>query len=354
MSELHRYAIHFDWIPGHSQNGPVGIWNEHGECHYPKAMAALQVEGAQSYSSRGTSHTFESWLAMREETTSTYGANWSSIDTDESMETVIEAMAAEFLAVEHPQMTFIADAADSPNASEVDEPGRSTLSEAPSLRRIIAESWWIASELAARHPEYVVWEMHPGGGTYDCLALLKPGDESPDVQLNRAGSLHVLSGDFHLSWREVLADPSSHGPVKSIEEAAGLTLNEHRPPSTQRTLTYRFIGALLRMQIHDRYTWDARNEFLDSSGWESADFRGYMARFPAAVAAARSTTNLGLYGEPQSHFWAILRDEKPVGLVSVEGVLYRDNGTFDLMAEYRAAGRSLTLVITKCVGDWLR
>ncbi|WP_157607259.1 TY-Chap2 family putative peptide chaperone [Sanguibacter suarezii] len=353
MSEVHRYAVHLDWIPGHGQNGPVGIWNERGECHYPQATAALQAEGAQAFSDRGASHTFESWLEMREETTSAYGANWSSIDTDEPMETAIEAMVAQFLAVSHPEAALVSDTGDSLDANEI-EPDSSIVPDEPSLRRIIAESWWIASELAARHPEYVVWEMHVGGGLYDCLALLLPGGTIPDVQMNRAGSLHVISNaDFHLSWREVLGDPSPHGSVKAIEEAARLALPGPRPRSTRRTLTYRFIAALLRMQIHDRHSWDVRNEFLDSSDWEEEESRGYVERFPTAAAAAKITTKLGVYGEPSSHFWAILRDEVPIAVVSVEGVLYREDGTFDLMAEYRGAGRSVARVIAKCVGDWL-
>ncbi|TDW28931.1 hypothetical protein EDD25_0601 [Cryobacterium psychrophilum] len=352
MNECRRYAIHFDWIPGHSQNGPVGIWNEDGECHYPVSTGALQAKGAQSFADRGNAHTYETWLAMREETTSTYGANWSPIDTNQPMEVVIESMVAEFLAVEHPTLTHVADVPDIHDAEDVDEPAPVVAPATPAMRRIISESWWIASELATRHPEHLIWEMHPGGGMYDCLALWKPG-EDPSVQLNRAGSLHVLtSTDFHLSWSDVLADQSPHGPVKAIEEAARLTLGGSRPSSTRRTLAYRFIATLLRLQLHDRHTWDARNEFLDSV-WNHDNLRGYLGRFPAAAEAARTAPEIGLPGEPQSHFWAILRDEEPVAIISIDGVLYRDSGTFDLMAEYQAVGRSITHVVAKCAGDWL-
>lgn len=352
MSELRRYAIHFDWIPGHAQNGPVGIWNENGENHYPESTAALHQKGAQSFADRGSVHTFETWLAMREETTSAYGPNWSSIDADESMETVIEVMVAEFLAVEHPPKILMGEVRDVHDSEEF---AQVTAPMEPAIRRVVSESWWIASELVARHPEYLVWEMHPGGGMYDCLALMKPGGESPDVQLNRVGSLHVLSSrDFHLSWSEVFRDPSPHATVKAIESAARIKLDGPRSSSTPRTLVYRFISTLLKMQIQDRHTWDARNEFFDSSHSNVENFRGYLDRFPAAAEAARSAPRLGLPGEPQCHSWAILRDEEPVAIISTEGVLYRDSETFDLMVEYRASERSIMRVVAKCVGDWLR
>ncbi|MET4639586.1 hypothetical protein [Mycetocola sp. 2940] len=348
---LRRYAIHFEWIPGHAQNGPVGIWNEFGEYHYPESTVALQEKGAQSFADRGTAHTYTTWLAMREETTSIYGANWSSIDSRAPMDAVIETLVADFLSVEHPTMTFEADGLEVPIAEEIE---MTAPAMAPAERHIIAESWWIISELAARHPEYLAWEMHPGGGMYDCLALLKPG-ESPVVQLNRAGSLHVSTkSDFRLSWESVFANPSPHGPVKAIEEAAGLPLNGPRPASTHRTLAYRLIAKLLSMQLHDRHYWDARNEFLDSSDWDAEELRGYLDYFPMAAVAARSASRLGLHSEPQSHFWAILRDDTPIAVVSIEGVLYRKGRAFDLMDEYQAAGKSITGVVAKCFGDCLR
>jgi hypothetical protein len=359
VNECRRYAIHIDWIPGHAQNGPVGIWNENGEYHYPVSTAALQTKGAQSFANRGNAHTYETWLAMRAETTSTYGANWSPIDTNEPMQAVIEAMVTEFLAVEHPPSSFVSDVPDSHDAdadshdADADERTQAAAPAVPAMRRIVSESWWIASVLAARHPEYLVWEMHPGGGMYDCLALWKPG-EHPSVQMNRVGSIHVLSStDFRLNWSDVLADPSPHGTVKAIEGAAGLPMGGPRPSSTPRTLAYRFIATLLRLQLHDRHDWDARNEFLDSAEWEVEELRGYLDRFPVAVEAARTAPEIGLHSEPQSHFWAILRDEEPVAIISIDGVLYRDGETFDLMAEYRVAGRSITRVVVKCAGDWL-
>lgn len=36
----------------------------------------------------------------------------------------------------------------------------------------IAQSWWIASELARRNPHLFIHEWHPGAGGYDCLGLV--------------------------------------------------------------------------------------------------------------------------------------------------------------------------------------
>ncbi|WP_454116041.1 TY-Chap2 family putative peptide chaperone [Microbacterium aurum] len=52
--------------------------------------------------------------------------------------------------------------------------GGSPCTAHPATRFVIAQSWWIASELVRRHPDLVIHESHPGGGMYDCLTGLDP------------------------------------------------------------------------------------------------------------------------------------------------------------------------------------
>ena len=107
--------------------------------------------------------------------------------------------------------------------------------------------------------------------------------------------------------------------LKAIEQAAGLSSAAGRLPTTVRSVAYRFISTLLRLQLNDRHTWDVRNESPDSSDWDAQELRGFLPLFSRAVEAARSAPSNGLHHEPESHFWAVLRDGIPVGIVSIEG-----------------------------------
>ncbi|MBE8146482.1 hypothetical protein IOD13_09295 [Brevibacterium casei] len=44
-------------------------------------------------------------------------------------------------------------------------------------RLIYLQSWWVASEFLRRHPEFDLFETHPGGGQYDCLTILGPAGD---------------------------------------------------------------------------------------------------------------------------------------------------------------------------------
>jgi len=229
----------------------------------------------------------------------------------------------------------------------------------PAQRFIVAQSWWIASELVRRHPELVIHEMHPGGGHYDVLAIFAPpyADARAIVMLNRAGTLQVHvrdeSGgtpDLRVvgTWADVLSASNPHGFAKVIESAAGLPIVPKAPPSTPRTLAYRFIATLLTMTVNDRNTWDARNEFIDSSGdgWPGeAELRGHLDSFPDTRRDFSSITALGLWHEPESHFWAVMKDQIPVAIVSLEGHVYRSDRRYSLTEEYTAMGRRMFPVV---------
>jgi hypothetical protein len=221
----------------------------------------------------------------------------------------------------------------------------------PAQRFVIAQSWWIASELARRHPEYVVHEMHPGGGSYDCLALLIVG-QHPAVQLNRGGTIHVMDNPaYRRYWRDALASGTPHALVKEIEAAASLNLARKAPATTSRTLAYRFIAALMTMTVNDRHVWDARNEFIDSSSDDETVLNGYIDAFPDVRHDFTTTEPIGLWQEPYSHFWAILRDEKPVAIVSIDGRFYRKEHAMDLMPAYKAHNRAIIpLVVDAMAG----
>lgn len=233
--------------------------------------------------------------------------------------------------------------------------------EEPGQRQVIARSWWLAAELTRRHPELLVYEMHPGGGMYDVLALLGPPYmENPTrIMLNRAGSIQVHVGNQMQAistWREQLLSADPRDVLERIERAAGLPSVKKAAPSTQRVLAYRFVSQVLTITAGDRHAWDVRNEFDDNSGdWfdQVESLRGYLQRFPLAQADARMSPQVGLWSEPESHFWAILRDDIPVALVSIEGGLYVGSNQYDLMREYKRADRKVLPIVVHALGHVL-
>lgn len=222
----------------------------------------------------------------------------------------------------------------------------------PSQRLINATSWWLAAELVRRNPHLMILETHPGGGMYDCLAIRDGRDikkAPPLADFNRIGSLHLFeAGKGYqgrttiFSWPEILASPHMHLVVDKIESTCELTYDSDALP-TPRVLAYEFIATALAIKMNDPADWDARNEFLDSSGDDTGwtkddDLRGYINEFPPVVhpdfgerdALIDRTPVLGIWREPYSHYWAVLRDEEPVLLVSIEGVIYTREKAFQL------------------------
>lgn len=196
---------------------------------------------------------------------------------------------------------------------------------------------------------------------YDVLALLsQPYMENPTrIMLNRAGSIQVHTGDEMQvigTWHDQLLSADPRDVLERIERAAGLPSVKKAAPSTQRVLAYRFVSQVLTITAGDRHAWDVRNEFDDNSGdWfdQVESLRGYLQRFPLAQADARVSAQVGLWGEPESHFWAILRDDTPLALVSIEGRLYVGNKKYDLMQEYKRAERKILPIVVNALGHVL-
>ena len=53
------------------------------------------------------------------------------------------------------------------------------------------------------------------------------------------------------------------------------------------------------------------------------------------------------------HYWAFLRGEEPVALVSIDGRVYRQDRDYDLAAEYKTSGRRMLRVVSGLMGDLL-
>lgn len=228
----------------------------------------------------------------------------------------------------------------------------------PAPRFVIEQSWWICSELVRRHPDHVVYEMHPGGGLYDILAVrpareLGQGDAT--ILINRGGTVRVA---FHRSEHipdqadvahssAALAQPSAHSLVKMLESVARLQVTAPAPPSAPRALAFRLASTALTALLNDRSEWDWRQVFHDTSG-HSAGVLDYLEDFPTAKADVR-TVELEPWdqGVPQAHYWALLRDEEPAAVVSTEGVLHlREGSRIDLERAYASRGRNMHRLVS--------
>ncbi len=101
--------------------------------------------------------------------------------------------------------------------------------------------------------------------------------------------------------------------------------------------------------------WDARNDFIDSAdSWPGdPETHGYLRQFPLAALDAVSAPTVGVWHEPDTHFWAIKRDDVPVALVSIEGRVYTSTTRVDLAREYRAQGGKLLPILVQTLGGLL-
>lgn len=387
---MKKYAVHFVWIDlragdrygdrainvyNDAVNGlaaatPVGVWAEDGSSVYlddfiPSAETRAAFE--LSLIELG----LDAWVEQQDAKHGTWSDGWAVRVSEDTAESLLESLHMAFLAKHPPvdepvhivQLTSEnLDREDSEGAFDgVDEakedsdPGDGDdAAFTPAQRYVIAQSWWVASELARRHPDLVIHEMHPGGGMYDCLALLSPGDLQPFIQLNRVGTIHVMSTpEYRTTWTEALEARSPHAVVKEIEQVAGLRMPAKAPASTPRTLAYRFIAATLNATANDRHRWDARNEFIDSSDDNPTVLNGYLAGFPEVRRSLLTTPQIGLWHEPESHYWAILCDETPVAIVSIEGIVYRPDRQINLAAEYRRHDARMLPVVASALAEVL-
>lgn len=211
----------------------------------------------------------------------------------------------------------------------------------PESRFVVAQSWWIASELVRRHPGAVIAEKHPGDGMYDVLRVQLAREPQIHVMLNRVGTVQVHTDTTYnaiASWSEVLAARDPHAIVKDVEDAAGLPLRSKAPPSTRRGLAYGVVAALLGALVNDRDTWDCRTAF--SSPWGHWDKpQPNLPSFPSVTRPAEPD-----YDDPQ--VWAFLRNGDALAVVSPEeGAVHFPSGqALDLMKIYATARRRIPLV----------
>ncbi|GHG50522.1 hypothetical protein GCM10011331_13240 [Flavimobilis marinus] len=328
---------------------PVGIWREDG-AFYPPEHEHRGPAGHKAIYSRPPSISWREWAEWKVKTSPSWrtpGDFGVGAPPDAPLDKVYEAVRQSFLS-----------SAQAKTVEKHEGPDIAIPPVPPHWRLVNVESWWIASELVRRHPELVVYEMHPGGGQYDVLSVRRAdtvGEGSmreAHVMLNRQGTIQVHAGaEFDTTpvatWMVVLGEESPHHWVKKLETVAGFGSPPSAPATTRRSLAFRIIAQLLTTTMHDRDRWDARNEFYDSSGSWGSSLHGWIDTFPLAAEDARQAAQTSLPHEVATRFWGILRDDTVVAMLSTDGWGYVNDRRIDLMAAYKASGRRLLPVVSE-------
>lgn len=213
---------------------------------------------------------------------------------------------------------------------------------------LTAASWRLASELVRRHPKLLsVFQLHPGGGQYDCLSI-QASDETL-IDLNRNGSIHVLKrldgrpADCEpASWDDYLqAEPRRF--LGALEAAAGLPPPKSVPAATPTTLTLRVLAAIAAVHVKAVHPVDIRSGYFDSSGGSYPEDELFDA-FPTLPDDLLRPLPGDSLGVAEYRFWFVTRDGAPIlAFETSTGTAWTSHHGegVDLMATYKAHRRSL-------------
>ena len=230
----------------------------------------------------------------------------------------------------------------------------------PADRFLIAQMWWIASELVRRHPHLRISGVEVDEGNR--LLLVHDEQDGMSIQWDLVGGCKFLiNGEVQkISWIEMMAALSPHETVKRIEVATGLGIPKATPATTPKALAYRVIASALTTAVDDRHEWYAvpapmtHDEGPDNPGC------AYFNEFPSALEARASytlatdaelvETNRGIYF--YQPFWALLRDLEPVAIFDSAGVIHTIMGATELMPFYEQIDRKLSLTTARVLGPY--
>ena len=168
-------------------------------------------------------------------------------------------------------------------------------------------TWRIVTELLRRYDDngrLLVWQLHPGGGQYDCLSifLCKGGQttEQDAISNGHICDFNMAGGRFHLFnsvatacanekkqmnesydyMRAYLAAGDSKEVVDTIALKIGFPLNAKSSTTTPRILAFRLLAELLERFAFKREQLEICNAWHDSSGYEGSFVRQELLALP--------------------------------------------------------------------------
>jgi hypothetical protein len=202
----------------------------------------------------------------------------------------------------------------------------------PAPRFVLAQAWWIASELCRRNSRLRILDAWPLDGFYHGLEVGEKLNED-HVFLNFLGGIHYFPKLSHLggpSWGRVLGAESPHEIVKEIETAM-LWGKTGADATTPRSLVYRTIAAVLSAKIEDRERWDVAAAYTIGG---FVDWPELLDEYQGCRLALQKDTIAEL--PPSTRVWMLQRGGQSVSLISELGLAFSKNADpVDLMATYK-------------------
>lgn len=153
-----------------------------------------------------------------------------------------------------------------------------------------------------------------------------------------------------IPWLEALRAESPHATVKMIENVSGLGIPDDTPATTPYSVMFRVIARTLAMLVDDRHSWDVRSELYHSDDARTTYARRYAEQFPTAGDSIGRMLLENI--DPNLNFWALLRDNSPVGVFDTYGIMHRSDGdTRELFDVYRGSGHSITHTVFSSIWE---
>ena len=221
----------------------------------------------------------------------------------------------------------------------------------PAPRFVLAQAWWISSEICRRQSHLRILESWPLDGFYHGLEVGRELN-GPHIFMNFLGRIHLFpsfsapSIDPELEpipWGRVMGAESPHEIVKEIE---GLMQweNSSADVTTPRSLVYRSIAAILSAKIDDRERWNVASAYGEG-GFE--DWPGLLDEYQGCRLALQNDTEM--VPPPSTRVWLLKRGRETVSALSEFGLRFsRDADPVDLMAIYRKRSQ-LDDVVAACL-----
>lgn len=222
----------------------------------------------------------------------------------------------------------------------------------------MAQSWWIASQLARRHPRLTIIETKPEFTAQDNPALIDsvvaPSSRGAVLEIDRNGSLGRSSEPKlqSMTWREVFEAGDPFEPLTRLEATAGLASPVGNPRSGRKAVVYRLIARLLSTTLNDRRPLQVRSGYLQTFQLGSGCWPE-LRHFPGVAAALHDVRPDDVDGQPGYRFWMLKHDHRLVAVLDTDACLYlADETSTDVYKRYRRTG-SLTRTLGDTLGQFL-
>ncbi|WP_157008244.1 hypothetical protein [Agromyces laixinhei] len=230
----------------------------------------------------------------------------------------------------------------------------------PADRFLLAQTWWIVSELCRRHPHLRAGTVQAPDGYR--LVLVYDEPDAYRVQFDLVGGAKFKLGDevHTISWIEMMAPGNAHEIVKRIEVESGLGIPKNTPATTARSLVYRVIAAALAAGVNDRHDWYAEEVAFDfDTDFGRHPVFSHFPTIPDAAAGHLRALAAQLAAEQrgqvvfQAPMIALMRNHVPAVVFDLAGVAHTLDGAKELLPMYREINDNLTLTMMQIVGPRL-